>query len=157
MLLFNYDFIAHIENNTEFKYIQCYCSTLLRLVHLASLQNLNTSNVIVQPFTSAYFCNKLSFKYIQCYCSTLLFPLHKVFLLLFKYIQCYCSTGKVQKVYHKIHLFKYIQCYCSTNENTSLSFYNHTMKRLCFHDFSKLLPTSYLKRITAKKCCILHG
>ena len=32
----------------EFKYIQCYCSTLLRLVHLASLQNLNTSNVIVQ-------------------------------------------------------------------------------------------------------------
>ena len=103
----------HFHLNTSNVIVQL----LLHLRLLWNLQDLNTSNVIVQPKGRVEEFIAEQFKYIQCYCSTFQTIgkqrnwnyLNTSNVIVQRFAEMNNGGRKVK--------FKYIQCYCSTRKD----------------------------------------
>ena len=138
---------ARLRALSRFKYISCYCLSVLPVSRQPAFHHSNTSHVIVYPRHANQISGRKQFKYISCYClsfSVLIFP---VPVFAFKYISCYCLScadhrKTVEEYSNTSHVivylsvlifpvpvfaFKYISCYC-------LSII-YSLSALCFAEF----------------------
>ena len=103
---------ARLRALSRFKYISCYCLSVLPVSRQPAFHHSNTSHVIVYPRHANQISGRKQFKYISCYClsfSVLIFP---VPVFAFKYISCYCLSIIYSLSALCFAEFKYISCYC---------------------------------------------
>ena len=145
MLLFIGLFTVFIEKESKFKYISCYCLSVVSAAAIPLLVNSNTSHVIVYRYsgTGTGHC-----RFIQIHLMLLFIIIASVSknrctysntshvivyreeglpfgkpLYLFKYISCYCLSYTAPEAEGAFYAFKYISCYClSWSASFSLSY-----------------------------------
>ena len=133
MLLFIGNMLQLNATVDAFKYISCYCLSVLFCGQISSTYNSNTSHVIVYLYKKGTCHIVFKFKYISCYCLSEKQLILAKDTLKFKYISCYCLSDIIMLVDEdglnsntshvivyratpwtdqQILVFKYISCYC---------------------------------------------